>query len=169
MVLLSRGYKIKIILDEWSEAQSSAESWPFDIVIDVLTGHGLFNNLFDAEGSISGGVEIFGSGMNGSPLLPPLVNLIDLNRRLCTTLFLSTSLILTICPNEGTTLMLMLLNLVNDYPSSEIEFWNDIRVDIWLYSWIKFYLEWTSKLSQRAHHQLLNQLFLIWFIYVFTI
>lgn len=62
-----------------SETESSAESGPLNVIVDMLLGHGLLNNFFHWEGSVSGGVEIGGSGMKGSLLSAPLLDFSQLS------------------------------------------------------------------------------------------
>ena len=100
----------EMIAEESSEAEFSAEARSLNVVIDVLMGNWVLDDFLDAEGSIAGGVKVPGPTVEGSLLSSPLVDFVDLNSTVHTTLFLSTSLMLTICPKEGTTLMLMLLN-----------------------------------------------------------
>jgi len=92
-----------------SEAQSPAQPGPLHIVVDVLAGHGLLHHFLHTEGHVSGGVEVFGAGVEGALGVLPLLDLIDLGSAAVTSLFLSGSATLTICPKEGMTVMLMLL------------------------------------------------------------
>jgi hypothetical protein len=79
--------------------------------MDMLAVDGFFDDFPNAEGGISGGIKIFGLDMKCSLSLSPLINLVELDNSMPTTLFLSPSPTLTICPKEGTTLMLMLLRI----------------------------------------------------------
>jgi hypothetical protein len=97
-------------MSDHSETESSAESGPFNIIVDVLCCNRFFNNFFHWEGSISGWVEVSGPWVEGSLSGSPVFNFSNLNKIWLTLLFLSDSLTLTICPKEGTTLMLMLLH-----------------------------------------------------------
>jgi hypothetical protein len=76
----------------------------------MFGGDGFLDDFLDAEGGIARGVEIGGPVMQGTLLSLPLVNLVNLSIIRRTTLFRSTSEMFTICPKEGITLMLMLLN-----------------------------------------------------------
>jgi hypothetical protein len=78
--------------------------------VDMLAVDGLLNDLPDAEGCVSGGIKVFGADVEGSLVLSPLIDLSELHRKRLTRVFLSFSATLTMCPKEGTTLMLMLLH-----------------------------------------------------------
>lgn len=78
--------------------------------MDVLLDDRLFNCFADAKGSIAGGVEILGRGVQHSLLAFPCIDLLELNEPPLTSLVLSTSETLTMCPKEGMTLILILLN-----------------------------------------------------------
>ena len=109
-----------------SETKSSAESWSFNILVDVLTIDWLFDYFSNTEWSIAWWIEIFGLGMEGSLFISPSLDVSGLFWASFTYCVLSFSARLTIWPKEGMTLMLMLLILIYVYPSSEIEFWKDI-------------------------------------------
>lgn len=100
-----------MMTDELSESESSAESRPFNIFMDVLAVDWLLDDFPDAEGGVSGGVEILGLHVQCPLGLSPLINLVKLHYPTLTTLFLSPSATLTMCPKEGMTLMLMLLSI----------------------------------------------------------
>lgn len=94
----------------WSESESSAESGPLNILMDLLGIDRFLDDLPDAEGSISGGIEILGGDVKSTLFRSPGLNFLELYLEIHTCLCLSTSLMLTICPKEGMTLMLMLLS-----------------------------------------------------------
>ena len=103
------------LMDLWwngyqSESESSAESWSFDVFVDMFLNHGFLDSLSDTERGISRRVKISGAGMQDSLLSSPTLNLIKLCCGILTSLFLSGSEMLTMWPKEGTTLMLMLLH-----------------------------------------------------------
>jgi hypothetical protein len=68
------------------------------------------NNLLNAEGGISRRIEALRRCMQNALFGFPELHLLNLNEQLHTCLCLSTSEILTICPIEGITLILILLN-----------------------------------------------------------
>ena len=78
----------------------------------MLVGDGLFNDFFNAEGSISGRIEVSGAVVEGSSSASPVFNIADLSDGRVTILFLSPYPTLTMCPKEGTTLILMLLTRI---------------------------------------------------------
>lgn len=93
-----------------SKSESSAESRPLHVVIDMLLGDGFLDNFFHWERSISGRIEVRWSGVKGSFSGSPLFNFSELNLIEVTLAFFSDSATLTMCPKEGMTLMLMLLS-----------------------------------------------------------
>lgn len=62
-----------------SETESSAESGPFNVIIDMFLGYGLLDDFFYWEGGVSGGVKISGSGVEGSSFSAPLLNFSQLS------------------------------------------------------------------------------------------
>lgn len=62
-----------------SESESSAESRSFNIFMDMFFVDGFFDDLSDTEWGISGGVKIFGSDMEGTLGLSPLIDLVELH------------------------------------------------------------------------------------------
>lgn len=61
-----------------SESESPAESAPLHIFVNVLAVDWLLDDFSDAEGGVSGGVKVLGSGVECSLGLPPLVHLVQL-------------------------------------------------------------------------------------------
>ncbi len=78
--------------------------------MDMLLDDGLLNCFADAKGGIAGGVEVLGGSVQHSLLASPCVHFLQLNEQTLTSLALSPSVTLTMCPKEGMTLILMLLN-----------------------------------------------------------
>jgi hypothetical protein len=76
----------------------------------------LLDDLSNAEGGVSGGIKVFRSDMEGALGLSPLIDLAELHREGLTSVFLSFSATLTMCPKEGMTLMLMLLHRMRLIP-----------------------------------------------------
>ena len=70
----------------------------------------LLDDFSNAEGCVSGGIKIFGSDVEGTLGLSPLIDLAELHKEGLTSVFLSFSATFTMCPKEGMTLMLMLLH-----------------------------------------------------------
>ncbi len=101
---------IEVLMIMRSESKSSAESRPLNILMDLLGIDRFLDDLPDAEGSISGGIEILGGDVKSTLFRSPGVDFLELYLGIHTCLCLSTSLMLTICPNEGITLILMLLS-----------------------------------------------------------
>jgi len=77
--------------------------------MDLLVGDGFLNDFLDAEGGVAGGVEVAGLRVECTLSAPPIFELVDLNERMRTMFLRSLSPTLTMCPKEGTTLILMLL------------------------------------------------------------
>jgi len=102
-----------------SKSESFAESRFFDILVNMFFIDWFFDDFTNTKGSISRRIKIFGLIVKSSLFLFPLINVVELNKEECTTLFFSVSLTLTMCPKEGITLMLML-------PSYAMVFWKDI-------------------------------------------
>ena len=110
-----------------SESQSSGQSWSLNILVDVLLVNWFFNDLSGAEWDISWRIKINWSLFQGSVSGSPSFDLSQLYLGGYFTLAsFSGSTTLTILPNEGITLILMLLKLVNNYPSGATVFWNDM-------------------------------------------
>ena len=114
------------IICQQSESQSSAQSRPLNVLVDVLAVDGLLNHLSHTERGVSRGIEILGLVVKGTLLLSPLLHLSQLTHRGSTFAFLSCSLTLTMWPKVGMTLMLILLNRRREYPSSVMLFWKDM-------------------------------------------
>ena len=77
--------------------------------MDVLLIDGLLHDFPHAEGGVPAGIEILGGDMERALLPSPGLHILNLNKQDDTTLFFSVSATLTMCPKEGTTLMLILL------------------------------------------------------------
>lgn len=78
--------------------------------MNVLLIDGFLHSFPDTEGSIPAGIEILRSDMKRTLPAPPSLDILNLNNKDRTTLFFSCSATLTMCPKEGTTLMLILLH-----------------------------------------------------------
>lgn len=94
-------------MKERSEPESSAESGPFHVVMDMLLGDWFLDDLADAEGGIARGVKISWRGVQGSLSGSPGLDFLSLCVKMVTILCLSVSFRLTMWPMEGITLMLM--------------------------------------------------------------
>ena len=99
-----------------SKAKSFAKSGSLDVLMNMLLVDWFFNYLFNAKRGISRWVKISRSGIEGSLGFFPVINLIDLYFIIRTSLFLSLSGTLTIWPKLGTTLILIVLNIVHIIP-----------------------------------------------------
>ena len=93
-----------------SESESPAEAGPLNIIMDLFMSDGFLDNLLDAEGGIARGVEVSGLWVESTLSVSPVFELMDLNELGSTMFLLSLSPTLTMCPKEGTTLILMLLH-----------------------------------------------------------
>ena len=62
-----------------SESESSAQSAPLDILVDMFAVDWLFNCFPDAERGVSGGIEILGHGVKRTLGLFPLLDLVKLH------------------------------------------------------------------------------------------
>ena len=98
---------IKMTIWSKSEAQSSAESWLFNIIMNIFCGNGILHDLSCAEWCISGGVKILWFLMEGSLSLSPAFDFIDLNRWNVTVTVFWFYGTCKIRPKEGMTLILM--------------------------------------------------------------
>ena len=117
-----------------SKAKSSAKSWFFNILMNMLMINWLFYYLSNAKRGISRWVKVFRSWMKSSFSFSPLINIVNLYYFKLTTLFLSPSGTLTIWPKLGTTLILMLLYITHTVPifSVSILEWHWLKFDIYI-------------------------------------
>jgi hypothetical protein len=92
----------------------------------VFAGNRFFNTLLDAEGGISRGVEVLRSVVEGSFLSSPLLDFVDLSHSM---MYHFVAVALTNVNDMAERRDHVDVNaseLVDNYPSSETEFWNDI-------------------------------------------
>lgn len=92
----------------------------------MFAGDGFFNALLDAEGGISRGVEVLRSVVEGSFLSSPLLDFVDLSQSM---MYHFAAVALTNVNDMAERRDHVDVNaseLVDNYPSSETEFWNDI-------------------------------------------
>ena len=98
---------IKMTIWSKSESKPPAESWFFNIVMNIFWGNGVLHNLSRAEWCISGGVKILWSLMKSSFSLSPTLNFIDLHRWNITVTCFWFYGTWRMRPKEGMTLILM--------------------------------------------------------------
>ena len=109
---------IKMIISSQSESQSFAQSWFFNIFMNMLWVNGVFNHFLCAEWCISCGVEICRSLVKSTFSLFPAFDFIDLHMWNVTVTCFWFYGTCKMRPKEGMTLILMDLRLEEDgYPS----------------------------------------------------
>ncbi len=112
-----------------SESESSRQSWSFDVFVNLLLVDWLFNDFPGAEGDVSRRVEINGSLSEGPESCSGGFDFSELKFNWKPTLAsFSFSTTLTILPNDGITLILMLLTLMNHLPvlADSVLEWHDM-------------------------------------------